>query len=127
MLRILAVLALLLAAGTGTAAAQEAWPARPPRLVVPFPPGSISDAIARMVADRIAGPLGQRLVIDNRSGAAGNLGTSMSSGRNRTDILSALPPRAPMPRILQFTETLASIRCGISIQWSAWCGCPICW
>jgi tripartite-type tricarboxylate transporter receptor subunit TctC len=75
MLRILAVLALLLAAGTGTAAAQEAWPARPPRLVVPFPPGSISDAIARMVADRIAGPLGQRLVIDNRSSAAGNLGT----------------------------------------------------
>jgi tripartite-type tricarboxylate transporter receptor subunit TctC len=69
MLRTLAVLALLLAAGTGTAAAQEAWPARPPRLVVPFPPGSISDAIARTVADRIAGSLGQRLVIDNRSGA----------------------------------------------------------
>jgi tripartite-type tricarboxylate transporter receptor subunit TctC len=75
MLRILAVLALLLAAGTGTSAAQEAWPARPPRLVVPFPPGSISDAIARLVADRIAGSLGQRLVIENRSGAAGNLGT----------------------------------------------------
>ena len=51
------------------------WPAKPIRLVVPFPPGSISDAIARLVTDRLAGPLGQRFVIDNRGGAAGNIGT----------------------------------------------------
>jgi tripartite-type tricarboxylate transporter receptor subunit TctC len=51
------------------------WPSRPVRLVVPFPPGSISDALARMVTDRLAGPLGQRFVIDNRGGAAGNIGT----------------------------------------------------
>jgi tripartite-type tricarboxylate transporter receptor subunit TctC len=56
------------------AAAQD-WPTKPVRLVVPFPPGSISDAISRMVSDRLAGPLGQRLVVDNRGGAAGNIGT----------------------------------------------------
>ena len=66
------LLALLLLAAP--AAAQD-WPNKPVRLVVPFPPGSISDAIARMVSDRLAGPLGQRLVVDNRGGAAGNIGT----------------------------------------------------
>jgi tripartite-type tricarboxylate transporter receptor subunit TctC len=65
------------AATAGPAAAQQDWPAgKPVRLVVPFPPGSISDAVARMVADRLTAPLGgQRLVIDNRGGAAGNIGT----------------------------------------------------
>ncbi|MBV1798869.1 tripartite tricarboxylate transporter substrate binding protein [Siccirubricoccus sp. G192] len=66
------LLALLLLAAPATA---QDWPTKPVRLVVPFPPGSISDAIARMVSDRLAGPLGQRLVVDNRGGAAGNIGT----------------------------------------------------
>ncbi|MBX9698096.1 MAG: tripartite tricarboxylate transporter substrate binding protein [Acetobacteraceae bacterium] len=69
------LLALAAVSVARPAAAQADWPIRPPRLVVPFPPGSISDAIARMVTDRLAGPLGQRFVIDNRGGAAGNIGT----------------------------------------------------
>lgn len=68
-----AALATMLAA-PWPAGAQD-WPTRPVRLVVPFPPGSISDALARLVTDRLAAPLGQRFVIDNRGGAAGNIGT----------------------------------------------------
>ncbi len=53
-------------------AAQEAWqPTRPVRIVVPFPPGGISDSLARLFADRTAPRLGQPLVIENRSGANG--------------------------------------------------------
>ncbi len=58
------------------ARAQAAWPERPVRFVVPFPPGSISDAVARLVADKLLPVLGQRVVVENRGGAAGNIGTA---------------------------------------------------
>ena len=57
-----------------TARAQSAWPDRPVRFVVPFPPGSISDAVARILADKLTPVLGQRVVVENRGGAAGNIG-----------------------------------------------------
>lgn len=68
-------LMLALAASTlASSAFAQAWPAKPIRLVVPFPPGGGTDTIAREVSQRVAAATGWTFVIDNRSGAGGNLG-----------------------------------------------------
>ena len=53
---------------------QAAWPARPVRMVVPFPPGGLADSVARPLAARLTTVFGQPFVVDNRPGAGGNLG-----------------------------------------------------
>ena len=68
-----ALLALPLMAGA------QAWPTRPIRLVVPFPPGGLVDTMARLIGPRLAQELGQPVVIDNRAGANANLGPGMVS------------------------------------------------
>ena len=67
----MAALALLAA---GRARGQAAWPSRPVRMVVPFPPGGLADAVARPLSVRLAAVFGQPFVIDNRPGAGGNVG-----------------------------------------------------
>ncbi len=68
---------LLLAATSCLAlpVAAQSWPSRPIKLVVPFPAGSSPDLIARVVAEPLGSALGTSIVIDNRPGAGGNLGT----------------------------------------------------
>ncbi len=61
--------------GTAPVAAQEHYPARPVTLIVPFPAGGGVDAMGRIVAERLTASLGQQVVIDNRGGAAGVIGT----------------------------------------------------
>ena len=70
---IVASLATLLAA---SAAAQDRYPSRPITLIVPFAAGGSTDVIARVVAEAMRDPLGQTLVIDNRGGAGGSIGTA---------------------------------------------------
>jgi len=70
-----AALLAFLAAFTIPAAAQT-WPTRPVTMVVPFPAGGSTDAIARSVAQELTEKLGKQIVIDNRGGAGGNLGAA---------------------------------------------------
>jgi tripartite-type tricarboxylate transporter receptor subunit TctC len=69
---LLASAALL--AGGHAGAADEAWPAKPVRVIVPFPPGSATDNMARVVGQRMAAELKQPVIIDNRGGASGFIG-----------------------------------------------------
>jgi tripartite-type tricarboxylate transporter receptor subunit TctC len=68
---------LPLAALPSLAAAQPAWPTRPIRLVVPFPPGGSNDVLGRALADRLGAALGQPLVVENRAGAGGSIGADV--------------------------------------------------
>ncbi len=71
----LAAAVLLAAAPCAPAAAQDKWPAKPIRMIVPFPPGSSPDLVARMLTEPLAAALGQPVVVDNRPGAGGMVGT----------------------------------------------------
>ena len=64
-----------LAALAAPALAQGAWPAKPLKIIVPATPGGAIDVIARMVADKLPASLGQPVVVENKPGAANNLGT----------------------------------------------------
>ncbi len=64
---------LLLAVAALPVRAEEAWPQRPLRLVVPYPPGGVTDGFGRLAAEWLAQRLGQPVVVENRSGASGAL------------------------------------------------------
>jgi tripartite-type tricarboxylate transporter receptor subunit TctC len=68
-------LALAGALATGAAQADETWPTRPVRLIVPYPPGGPTDILGRIVAARLAADLGQPIVVENRAGAGGSIGS----------------------------------------------------
>lgn len=84
----------------GFAIAQN-WPAKPVRLVVPFPPGGLVDTMARLIGPRLAQELGQAVVIDNKPGAGGNLGAA-EAARSTPDgytLLMASPPLTISPSL----------------------------
>jgi tripartite-type tricarboxylate transporter receptor subunit TctC len=78
---------------TGTATAQQDYPSRPIRVIVPVPPGGAADTLARVMADRLGARWGQTVVVENRAGAGGNIGAEVvhkAAGDGHTLLLS--PP-----------------------------------
>ena len=66
--------ALALAALVPAVASADAWPSRPVRMIVPFPAGGATDVVARLLGQKLSEAWGQQVVIENRSGAGGNIG-----------------------------------------------------
>jgi len=69
----------VLLALTATAAAQSDYPNRPVRLIIPFPPGGSNDVVGRMIGDQLGKQLGKQVIVDNRAGAGGVIGTEVAS------------------------------------------------
>jgi len=76
-IRCIAACAALVMGPAADALAQAAYPSRPVRLVIPYPPGGSTDGLARIVIPRVSESIGQQVVIDNRGGAGGIIGTSL--------------------------------------------------
>lgn len=78
-------LTLLLGAGLGVAPAMaQEWPSRPVRLINPFAAGSAVDVVARLVASRLSQNVNVQFIVDNRTGASGNIGTEVAA-RSKPD------------------------------------------
>lgn len=70
---------LCVSLATSPALAAETYPARPIRLIVPFPPGGPADALARIVGEKLGTSLGTAVVVENHSGAGGNIGMGIGA------------------------------------------------
>jgi len=73
------LLSALLISSVPWVAAQNAWPARPITMIVPFPPGGLADLVARPVAEAMSRDLGQAVVIENKAGAGGGIGMGLAA------------------------------------------------
>ena len=77
--RIAGLLLALVTAGAAPALAQSDYPSKPVRLIIPFPPGGSNDVVGRMIALQLSDRLGKQVVVDNRGGAGGTIGTEAAS------------------------------------------------
>ena len=89
-----AVLFMLLLGGACLAHAQSEWPTKPIRVIVPFPAGGQLDSVIRLVCERLSPVLGQPIVVENRTGADGNIGSQLVA-RSAPDGYTWLAQSAP--------------------------------
>ena len=99
MLRSLLLIAAFFAVATVSA---QDWPAKPIRIIVPFPPGGSADLLPRIVGEKLAEKFGQPVIVDNRPGAAGNIGATavFQAEPDGYTLLSAPPPPLVINRLL---------------------------
>lgn len=88
--------------GSNAMAQGAIWPTKPIRLIVPYPAGGVTDAVARLLAERLALALGQPFIVDNRAGAGGV--TGMDAVAKATDghilALAAISPLTLLPQLM---------------------------
>lgn len=107
------VVTALCATAAGAAFAADAYPSRPIRLLVPYPPGGSPDLIARALATAVSDKLGQPLVVENRTGANGMLATeavASSRGDGYTLLLGSDGPVVITPLLKAQSPTAPSLR-----------------
>ena len=68
-----------IASATPLAAVAQAYPAKPVRFIIPFPPGGATDILGRILGQKLGETLGQQFIVDNRGGASGNLGLELAA------------------------------------------------
>lgn len=71
--------AMFLAVAAVPAAAQDAYPTKPVRMIAPFPPGGSSDVLCRLIAQKLTASLGRQVIVDNRPGAGGSIGHEVAA------------------------------------------------
>src|SRR5262245_26487958 len=74
------IFALLVASALIGPAAAQTYPSRPIKIVVPFPPGGSTDLLARRIGDKMSHSTGQPVIVENRPGAGGTVGSEMVAG-----------------------------------------------
>lgn len=116
--KLMAAAAAAVCAGPGLGLAQSGWPARPITFVVPQAPGGANDVIARAVAQGLESALGQPVIVENRPGANGNLGTGqvaraaadghtfLVTAQSAYTINPALYSRVPFDPVKDFTPVM---------------------
>ncbi|HUI95044.1 MAG TPA: tripartite tricarboxylate transporter substrate-binding protein [Xanthobacteraceae bacterium] len=115
MTRLLTIACVLLAATI--ARGEEVYPARPITLVVPYPPGGVTDTLARLLADRMKTPLGQSIVVENVGGAGGSIGIgrvaratpdgyTIAIGSSETHVLNAVSLSLPYDVVTDFAPVV---------------------
>ena len=102
MIRLLAALvAACVTLAAPLAYAQEAWPQKPIRLIVPFPAGGQLDVVARLIADRLSPVIGHPIIVEPKPGADGNIGTELvaKAAPDGYTWLAASPPTTIQPSV----------------------------
>ena len=95
-----AVLILLLSSGVAFA---QSWPSKPVRIIVPYAPGGVTDSSARLVAPKIQEAIGQPVIVENRTGAGGTIGTDYVA-KAAPDGYTLLMGSAAPQTLLQFIQ-----------------------
>jgi len=108
------LLAVIAAFVPALALAQDTWPSKPVKIIVPFPPGGTSDVMARMVSDELAKALKQPVIIENAGGAGGTTGTAralklpadgytiIQTGVGQNAVAHGLDPKLPYDSVKDF-------------------------